>query len=83
LERLLAESEEVRDAMGRTVVRNLKVMARMGVFFERAVQKLYPDFPIRKGVFSWEDYLPPLHANLRQLATQHASEGVAQQSAAS
>jgi polysaccharide pyruvyl transferase WcaK-like protein len=83
LERLLAESEEVRDAMGRTVVRNLKVMARMGVFFERAVHKLYPDFPIRKGVFSWEDYLPPLHANLRQLATQHASEGVAQQSAAS
>src|SRR5262249_32933236 len=34
LERLLREREGIRDAIGRTVVRNLKAMARMGVYFE-------------------------------------------------
>ena len=32
-----AEAEEIRDAMGRTVARNLRMMARMGVYFEERV----------------------------------------------
>ena len=38
-------------------MKNLKVMARMGVFFEEEVQRRYPEFPTRRGEWSWEDYL--------------------------
>ena len=56
-----------RGGIGRTVVKNLKVMARMGVYFEEEVQRRYPEFPTRKGEWSWEDYLPPISKGLRQL----------------
>jgi polysaccharide pyruvyl transferase WcaK-like protein len=64
---LLKEHESIRDGMGKTVARNLKVMARMGIYFEEHLQRRYPEFPIRKGLQNWEDYLPPLSANLRKL----------------
>jgi polysaccharide pyruvyl transferase WcaK-like protein len=67
LETLYAEGESVADGIARTVVRNLKVMARMGVYFEEEVQRRYPEFPTRKGEWSWEDYLPPMNSSLRQL----------------
>ncbi len=67
LERLRAEADEVRDAIGRTVVRNLKIMARMGTYLEEAVRQCYPEFPLRRGVLRWEDYLPPLSADLLHL----------------
>ena len=82
LERLRADTDAVRDAIGRSVVRNLKVMARMGVFLEQAVRQRYPEFPARAGILSWEDYLPPLSANLRRLAEDFGSEEVAQRAAA-
>ena len=56
-----------RDGIGRTVVKNLKVMARMGVYFEEEVQRRYPEFPTRKGQWGWEDYLPPMDAGLHRL----------------
>jgi polysaccharide pyruvyl transferase WcaK-like protein len=65
--RLARERESVRDGIGRSVAKNLKIMARMGVFFEQHLQRRYPEFPIRKGLQSWEDYLPPLSPKLRQL----------------
>jgi polysaccharide pyruvyl transferase WcaK-like protein len=65
---LLREMESIRDGIGRTVVRNMKAMARMGTYFEEHVQQRYPEFPIRTGLLSWEDYLPPLSPTLRQLA---------------
>ena len=34
----------------------LKVMARMGVYFEEHVQRRYPDFPCAAGCIRWEDY---------------------------
>jgi polysaccharide pyruvyl transferase WcaK-like protein len=64
---LLKEHESIRDGMGKTVAKNLKLMARMGIYFEEHLQRRYPEFPIRKGLQSWEDYLPPLGANLRKL----------------
>ena len=64
---LLRDMEEIRDGIGRTVVRNLKSMARMGVYFEEHVQQRYPEFPIRTGLRSWEEYLPPLSPNLSNL----------------
>src|SRR5205809_672901 len=64
---LCREGEAIATAIGKTVVRNLKVMARMGVYFEEEVQRRYPDFPTRRGEWSWEDYLPPLGAELRGL----------------
>ena len=67
LDKLVREGESVAQGIGRTVVRNLKVMARMGVYFEEEVQRRYPDFPTRKGEWSWEDYLPPLSPGLRSL----------------
>jgi polysaccharide pyruvyl transferase WcaK-like protein len=65
------EHESVRDGIGRTVARNLKVMARMGVYFEQHVQKRYPEFEIRSGVHGWEDYLPPLGPALTRLVEEY------------
>jgi len=67
LEILDRDGERIADGIGRTVVRNLKLMARMGVYFEEEVQRRYPEFPTRRGEWSWEDYLPPMSENLREL----------------
>jgi len=52
-------------------VRNLKVMARMGTYLEDAVRRTYPEFPLRQGVLSWEDYLPPLSEDLLHLVERY------------
>jgi polysaccharide pyruvyl transferase WcaK-like protein len=67
LEKLATDGERIADGIGRTVVKNLKVMARMGVYFEEEVERRYPEFPTRKGQWAWEDYLPPLDAGLARL----------------
>ena len=67
LEILDRDGERIADGIARTVVRNLKLMARMGVYFEEEVQRRYPEFPTRRGEWSWEDYLPPMSAGLRGL----------------
>ncbi len=67
LERLYSDGEGIVAGIGRTVVRNLKLMARMGVHFEEEVQRRYPEFPTRTGEWSWEDYLPPMHGGLLEL----------------
>src|SRR5271166_6566414 len=72
LEILATQGERIADGIARTVVKNLKVMARMGVYFEEEVQRRYPEFPTRQGEWSWEDYLPPLNASLRQLVTTYS-----------
>src|SRR6266403_640363 len=77
METLFTEAESVREGIGRTVDRNLKVMARMGTFLEDAVRRTYPEFPLRSGVLSWEEYLPPLSSNLLQLAERYDSSPVA------
>ena len=77
MDTLVAEADSVREGIGSTVVRNLKVMARMGTFLEDAVRRTYPEFPTRSGVFSWEDYLPPLSKNLIHLAERYDSSPAA------
>jgi polysaccharide pyruvyl transferase WcaK-like protein len=67
IDKLEKERESIADAIGRTVVRNLRVMARMGMYFEEEVQRRCPGFPTRKGEWGWEDYLPPMSAGLKQL----------------
>jgi hypothetical protein len=71
METLVAESDSIRQGIGDTVVRNLKVMARMGVIFEDLMRRQYPEFPLRSGVRSWEEYLPPLSENLVRLAEKY------------
>jgi hypothetical protein len=71
LEVVATDGERIADGIARTVVRNLKVMARMGVYFEEEVQRRYPEFPTRRGEWSWEDYLPPMNESLRQLVTAY------------
>ena len=73
LNTLATQGERIADGIARTVVRNLKVMARMGVYFEEEVQRRYPEFPIRKGQWSWEDYLPPMNDSLRELVAAYSS----------
>jgi polysaccharide pyruvyl transferase WcaK-like protein len=72
LEILATQGERISDGIGRTVVKNLKVMARMGVYFEEEVQRRYPEFPTRKGEWSWEDYLPPMSESLHGLIKAYA-----------
>ena len=71
MEELVKEADSIREGIGRSVVRNLKVMARMGTFLEDTLHRTYPEFPLRSGVISWEDYLPPLSNNLLQLAERY------------
>jgi polysaccharide pyruvyl transferase WcaK-like protein len=67
LETLRTGGDSIRGGIGRTVAQNLRTMARMGVYLEEEVQRRYPEFPIRKGSLCWEEYLPPLGADLRRL----------------
>jgi polysaccharide pyruvyl transferase WcaK-like protein len=73
MEALVSEEDSIREAIRATVVRNLKLMARMGVFLEKNVHERYPEFPVRSGVHHWEEYLPPLSAGLRTLIDAHES----------
>jgi len=72
LEKLATNGETIADGIARTVVRNLRVMARMGVYFEEELQRRYPDFPTRKGEWSWEDYLPPMSSGLHSLVEAYS-----------
>jgi polysaccharide pyruvyl transferase WcaK-like protein len=73
MEKLVMEAEGIRDGIGRTVVSNLKAMSRMAIFFEDELRKTYPEFPLRQGVLSWEDNLPPFSDNLRKLVEDYDS----------
>jgi len=72
LETLATNGERIADGIARTVVKNLRLMARMGVLFEEEVQRRYPEFPTRQGEWSWEDYLPPMNESLRQLLAAYS-----------
>ncbi|HTZ73730.1 MAG TPA: polysaccharide pyruvyl transferase family protein [Candidatus Aquilonibacter sp.] len=72
LRALDAEADEIREACGRIAARNLQVMARMGVYFEERLSRQYPEFPIRRGVLGWEDYLPPMSRELCELLETHS-----------
>jgi polysaccharide pyruvyl transferase WcaK-like protein len=72
LEKLATDGGRIVDGIARTVVKNLKIMARMGVYFEEEVQRRYPEFPTRKGEWSWDDYLPPMSSSLRQLVAAYS-----------
>jgi polysaccharide pyruvyl transferase WcaK-like protein len=72
LETLASDGERIADGIARTVVRNLKLMAQMGVYFEEEVRRRYPEFPTRRGEWSWEDYLPPMSAGLRSLVEAYS-----------
>jgi len=72
LETLATQGERIADGIARTVVKNLKLMARMGVFFEEEVQRRYPAFPTRQGEWSWEDYLPPMNPMLHELVAAYS-----------
>ncbi|HTV58574.1 MAG TPA: polysaccharide pyruvyl transferase family protein [Verrucomicrobiae bacterium] len=72
LQTLDAQAEEIGESMGPVVARNLQVMSRMGRYFEEQVARRFPEFPLRRGVLSWEDYLPQLSPNLLALLEAHA-----------
>src|SRR6202048_3251380 len=82
MEALVREADSVREGIGRTVVRNLKVMARMGTLLEDAVRHTYPEFPLRSGVLSWEEYLPPISKTLLDLAERYDTTTITQHSVA-
>jgi polysaccharide pyruvyl transferase WcaK-like protein len=78
MEKLYKEGDSIVDGMARTVVKNLKLMARMGVYFEEEIQRRYPEFPTRTGELSWEDYLPSLSPILLQLLNRYGDTPVSE-----
>ena len=66
------QADEIRQSMAATVVRNLQLMARMGVYLAEQVTRRFPDFPLRSGVLGWEEYLPPLSRRLYNLLEEHS-----------
>jgi polysaccharide pyruvyl transferase WcaK-like protein len=77
LRALDSEADAIRDSMAAVVTSNLRLMARMGVYFEEHVARRYPEFPIRTGVLSWEEYLPTLSPLLCKLLEKHSGALVA------
>jgi polysaccharide pyruvyl transferase WcaK-like protein len=77
LRALDAEADQIRESMAAVVAGNLRLMARMGVYFEEHVARRYPEFPVRSGVLGWEDYLPPLSPLLLKLLETHSGALVA------
>lgn len=77
LRALDTEAEQIREAMAEVVAGNLRLMARMGVYFEEHVARRYPEFPVRTGVLGWEEYLPPLSPLLSRLLEEHSGALVA------
>jgi polysaccharide pyruvyl transferase WcaK-like protein len=75
LEVLWSDADAIRPGIARSVVRNLKLMARMGHFLEAEVSRRFPDFPVRSGVVGWREYLPPLSPALRKLLAQWDEDG--------
>jgi len=71
MEKLVSNADEIREGVRRTVVSNLKGMARMGTYLEDEMRKTYPEFPLRRGVLSWEDNLPPMSGNLLRLIEEY------------
>jgi len=51
----------------------------MGTFLEDAMRRTYPEFPLRSGVLSWQDYLPPLSDTLLQLVDRYETSALAPQ----
>jgi polysaccharide pyruvyl transferase WcaK-like protein len=74
LQKLHAEAERIRTDIGAAVVRNLRTMARMGVYFLDYLQHHYPEFPARRGCRSWEEFLPPLSPHLESLVEKYDEE---------
>jgi polysaccharide pyruvyl transferase WcaK-like protein len=74
MESLLRDGDATREGIARNVVRNLKLMARMGVYFEQETKKIYPEFPVRAGIHYWEEYLPPLSPVLRKLVENYDTQ---------
>lgn len=73
LETLGRESEAISDGIGRSVVKNLRMMARMGRLVEQCVRERYPEFPLPRRGDSWEEHLPPLSPNLLQLVEKYSA----------
>jgi polysaccharide pyruvyl transferase WcaK-like protein len=61
------QQDEIRDTVAATVARNIRLMARMGMYLEEQVARRFPEFPLRAGLRGWEEYLPPLSSQLRGL----------------
>jgi polysaccharide pyruvyl transferase WcaK-like protein len=70
MESLVVEADAIRQSIGKTVVNNLKALSRMSIFLEDEIRRSYPDFPLRTGVLSWEDNLPPMSETLRNLVEE-------------
>ena len=71
---LCNEADKIREDIGGTVVKNLQLMARMGMYLQEHVARRYPEFPVRAGILSWEDYLPPLSPTLFRLLEHYGSQ---------
>jgi hypothetical protein len=57
----------------------------MGLFLEDEVARRFPGFETRRGLVSWEHYLPPLSPELHALVERYpaaAEDGAAQPAAA-
>jgi hypothetical protein len=43
------------------------------MYLEEQVARHFPEFPVRKGVLGWEEYLPPLSQGLMELLEKKSS----------
>jgi polysaccharide pyruvyl transferase WcaK-like protein len=71
LETLWREREAIQHGIGASVARNLRRMAKMGLFFEEEVARRFPEFGTRSGLVPWEEYLPPLSPELESILSAH------------
>jgi polysaccharide pyruvyl transferase WcaK-like protein len=72
LDYLNENTEAVAEEASRTVAKHLRIMSDMGRKLVEYVVQKHPQFEPRRRLDSWEDYLPPLGAELHELLGEHA-----------
>lgn len=67
LRTLNKESDKIREEIGRSIPKQLKLMGEMGIEFMDEVARVYPDYPRRDIPRTWEQHLPPLPETVSKL----------------
>jgi polysaccharide pyruvyl transferase WcaK-like protein len=67
-----ARREQLQQENLRFVPGQLALLAQMGMDFEDEVARVYPDFPRRDVPRTFEQYLPPLSPQLKQLLERYS-----------
>jgi polysaccharide pyruvyl transferase WcaK-like protein len=72
LRRLDRDAERIRRDVLAFVPGQIRLMGQMGMDLQDELQRVYPQFPVRKVPRSFEHFIPPLSSELQRLMGEYA-----------